>query len=156
INDAISGISLEDVMKYVQEFLPENNSLATVGFYTGGELSYMKIAGYDLSENEYFDDLDHPLMISFHNFALGNQIVFETLLIDDLKSLMPGNPDWMLGARACSALAQTIFKQFGVKFIIPSDSNLINGIVRKDFLVQMFVHFQQFVVCRHACTLRSF
>ncbi len=132
INESPSGVPLSEVTKYVQKFLPENNSFATVGFYTGGELTYMKLAGYELTENEFFKDTDHPSMITFNNFKLGNDIAFQTLSIDDLKSLMPNNPNWMLGARACSALAQAIFDHFKVKFIIPSDSNLMNGIVRKD------------------------
>ena len=43
---------------------------------------------------------------------------------------MPSNPLWMHGARACSAIAQGIVKRFEVKNIIPSDSNMIHGVIR--------------------------
>lgn len=41
---------------------------------------------------------------------------------------MPDSPKWMHGARACSALAEAICKKYGIDYIIPSDSNLIDGI----------------------------
>lgn len=46
---------------------------------------------------------------------------------------MPENPTWMHGARACSALAQAICEKYGVETIVPSNSNLINGVARQEF-----------------------
>ena len=42
--------------------------------------------------------------------------------------MMPNNPEWMTGARACSALAQAICQCFNIQYIVPSDSNLIDGV----------------------------
>lgn len=43
------------------------------------------------------------------------------------------NPTWMHGARACSAIAQAISEKYGIENIVPSNSNLINGVVRREF-----------------------
>lgn len=46
---------------------------------------------------------------------------------------MPDNPKWMHGARGCSAIAQAICQKYSVQTIIPSNSNIINGIIRQEF-----------------------
>jgi hypothetical protein len=46
---------------------------------------------------------------------------------------MPENPKWMHGARPCSAIAQAICEKYNIEKIIPSDSNIIHGIVRQEF-----------------------
>ena len=46
---------------------------------------------------------------------------------------MPESPGWMFGARACSALAEAICSKYDVEHIIPSNSNLIDGICRVEF-----------------------
>jgi len=53
--------------------------------------------------------------------------------VKELEKLMPENPTRMNGARACSAFAQSICEKYGIKIIIPSNSNLIDGVIRKDF-----------------------
>ena len=52
--------------------------------------------------------------------------------LDELRSLMPSNPDWMNGAKAGVLLGETIFKKANIKYIIPSDLNLINGVVKEE------------------------
>jgi len=43
---------------------------------------------------------------------------------------MPQNPKWMDGARAGAVLPQAIFERAKIKTIIPSDLNLINGVIK--------------------------
>ncbi len=50
-----------------------------------------------------------------------------------MESLLPENPNWMHGARGCSAIAQAICEKYKLETLIPSDSNLINGVSRKEF-----------------------
>ncbi len=42
---------------------------------------------------------------------------------------MPNNPKWMDGARAGAIIPLSIFKKAKIKWIIPSDLNLINGVI---------------------------
>lgn len=42
---------------------------------------------------------------------------------------MPGNPKWMDGARPGAVLPVAIFDLANIKVIIPSDLNLINGVI---------------------------
>jgi hypothetical protein len=46
---------------------------------------------------------------------------------------MPNNPKWMHGARGCSAIAQAICQKYRIQTIIPSNSNIVNGIARQEF-----------------------
>lgn len=131
INQPISSVSIDGVMDFVHQSLAEINSKVKIAFYTGGELAYMKLAGYGLKDNKLFKDPDHPNVISFKDFSDRNFDVFSKIKLEDLESLMPENPKWMHGARGCSALAQAIFSKYGIETIIPSNSNMIDGIVRK-------------------------
>jgi len=130
INEEYSGHSVEDVMSFVKEKLPEIRNKTRYAVYTGGELRYMELAGYNLVKNDLFDDEDHPKKISIEDFSLRNEEVFSSTTFRELENKMPDNPRWIHGSRACSALAQAIFEKYNVEFIIPSDSNIIDGYAR--------------------------
>lgn len=132
LNDGYSGHTVEDVMFFVKERLPEIRNKTRYAVYTGGELSYMELVGYNLVANDLFKDGNHPKKISLQDFSRKNLEVFNSMTFKELENKMPENPKWMHGARACSALAQAIFEKYDVEFIIPSDSNIINGYVREE------------------------
>jgi len=52
--------------------------------------------------------------------------------MDDLRALMPQNPNWMSGARPGAVFPMAIFNLCNINIIVPSDLNLINGVI-KDF-----------------------
>lgn len=133
INDSISQISLDKIVDFVDKFLPKDVGESAVAFYTGGELSYMQLAGYELESNYLFADKNHPQIISFKNFARKNLEIYNKITLQELEDLMPANPTWMHGARACSGLAQAVCAKYKVKTIIPSDANLIDGVARREF-----------------------
>lgn len=130
INNPVVGAGLESVLEYVTAVLPELSSKVKMAFYTGGELNYMQLAGYPLEKNNLFEDSDHPVFIFTTNFAQKNKKIYTEIKLAELEALMPENPKWMHGARGCSAIAQAICEKYGVEKIIPSNSNLINGVVR--------------------------
>lgn len=133
INDQKSGVSLDTVIKFVSEKLPALDNKVKTALYSGGELTYMQLAKYSLQANKLFNDEDHPSMITLKNFSSKNKEVFEKISLRELEELMPDNPTWMHGARACSALAQAICDKYGIEIIVPSNSNLINGVSRQEF-----------------------
>lgn len=131
INDSVSGTPLSLLVKDLETRIPTPTAPTKVAFYTGGELTYMRLASYNVQPNTLFQDDDHPLMISRSDFEKRNNQIFSEVSLSELESLMPENPKWMHGARACSVIAQVICTQYGVETLIPSDSNLIHGIARK-------------------------
>ena len=58
------------------------------------------------------------------------ELLYDTEL-ENLYSLMPENPKWMDGAKAGIMLGQAIFKKASIKYIVPSDLNLIYGVVKE-------------------------
>ena len=133
INKDLMGHSMEEIIAFIKEKLPTVEKLSKVAFYSGGELSFMKLAGYPLFKNTLFDDSDHPLVISFSDFKQETKKICFERTLDSLKNLMLENPSWMNGARGCSLIAQTICEEYGISTMVPSDSNLIDGVVRQEF-----------------------
>lgn len=135
INDKYSKYSFDEIVESIENYI-KNEIKVTYKFenaiYTGGELTYMTTVGYPLVDNMLFDDIYHKYMINIIDYETKNREIFSTISLDELKKMMPKNPKWMNGARACSAIAQAIFNVFNVKNIIPSDSNLINGINKQE------------------------
>lgn len=72
-------------------------------------------------------------MITIDDYKIKNKEIFEKITLKELEDLMPDNPKWMHGARAFSAISQAICEKYGILKIIPSDSNLINGVIRQEF-----------------------
>jgi len=133
INAEYSLVKIENLVEEIKKRLPTLQNKPKIAFYTGGELTYMKLANYPLSKNNLFEDEDHPYLIRIEEFKNKNKEIFEKISLRELENLMPENPKWMHGARASSAIAQAIFEKYGIETIIPSDSNIINGIVRQEF-----------------------
>lgn len=133
LNDSTAGYQLQEVVTFVQALLPEAERKIDEAFYSGGELQYMQLVGYPLRENTLFKDEEHPFIIDLEDFRNKNEEVFSNITIKTLESFMPDDPRWMHGARACSAIAQAIFEKYHIKTIIPSNTNLIDGVARKEF-----------------------
>ena len=133
INNPVSAARIKDVVMFVKRRLPCLSNQVKVAFYTGGELTYMQLAGYPLEENGLFEDGDHPFTISTGVFAKRNEEIFEKVKLNELEALIPENPTWMHGARGCSAIAQAICEKYGIKTIVPSNSNIVHGVARQEF-----------------------
>ncbi|HOS87932.1 MAG TPA: hypothetical protein PL093_00130 [Candidatus Pacearchaeota archaeon] len=133
INEDISGVEIDDIVDYISNFLPELTNKVNKAFYNGGELTYMRLVGYNLTKNTLFNDPCHPSVIHTPDFIKKNKEVFKTIKLKELEALMPHDPKWMHGARGCSAIAQAICKKYNIETIIPSDSNTINGIIEREF-----------------------
>ncbi len=132
INDNYSAYSIDSLVNEItvdlENHLAKTRGSYNVAIYTGGELNYMRCAEYPLIHNDLFADQKHPNMIKATDYFRKNHEIFTSISLDELKAMMPNNPEWMGGARACSAIAQAIMQYFHVDVIIPSDSNMIDGV----------------------------
>lgn len=123
-----------EVEKLIEK-LPEIESNAEIAINSGGELTWMKLAHYALEKNTFFDDPDHPFYVTTENSRTRNKEIFTQIPLDELVKLMPDNPTWLHGTKAYNLLCEAICVKYGIKYLIPSDSNLINGVVR--ILIEM-------------------
>lgn len=131
INEEYSGNSVEEIEAFTDEKL-SSLSLDTdydVAIFTGGEERFELLTNFNLVKNTLFEDNNHKYMISLEDYISGTKKVFDDISINELYSLMPDNPKWMDGARAGAIIPLSLFKRANVKWIIPSDLNLINGVI---------------------------
>ena len=133
INELNSGITKEEVINYLETLIPENIDFnCDIAIHTGGELRFQKLVKYNLQENKFFEDGIHKEYVTYEDFDKKNNEILKNTSLEELRSLMPSNPDWMNGAKAGVLLGETIFKKANIKYIIPSDLNLINGVVKEE------------------------
>lgn len=131
VNEEISACSVEEINEFVK------NKLKDISFdndydcaiFTGGEERFEKLTNFNLVPNTLFQDGIHKYMLSLEDYIEGTKRVFDTITLSELYKLMPGNPKWMDGARAGAIIPLAIFELANIKTIIPSDLNLINGVI---------------------------
>lgn len=131
VNETVSGNTIEEmdafVAKKIKEVTFEQDYDCAI--FTGGEERFEKLTNFNLVPNTLFDDGVHSYMVSFTDYIEGTEKVFYEITMDELYSLMPENPKWMDGARSGAIIPLTIFKKANIPWIIPSDLNLIHGVI---------------------------
>ncbi|MDE6141120.1 MAG: hypothetical protein K2G03_00815, partial [Bacilli bacterium] len=131
INEPASGHTVEETEEFIEEKLKDlviDNDY-DVAIFTGGEERFELLTGFNLVENTLFNDGIHKYMLSLEDYIKGTEKVFYDMTLEELYELMPSNPKWMDGARAGAIIPLVLFKKTNVKWIIPSDLNLINGVI---------------------------
>ncbi len=131
VNMTYSEDTVEDMEKFVSEKL-EGIELDTdydCAIFTGGEERFELLTNFNLIPNTLFNDNIHKYMVSIEDYISGTEKVFYNISLEELYKLMPSNPKWMDGARSGAIIPLVLFKLANVKWIIPSDLNLINGVI---------------------------
>lgn len=131
VNNACSGNTVEEMDLFVQKrlegFVLDKDYDCAI--FTGGEERFELLTDFNLVENTLFNDGIHKYMVSLEDYISGTKKVFYDMTMEELYKLMPLNPKWMDGARSGAIIPLTLFKMAGIKWIIPSDLNLINGVI---------------------------
>ncbi len=131
VNEVYSGNTIEDMENFVKTrldsiTLDEDYDCA---IFTGGEERFELLTGFHLVENTLFQDGIHHYMLSLEDYVKGTEKVFYEMTMEELYNLMPANPKWMDGARSGAIIPLVLFRIANVDWVIPSDLNLINGVI---------------------------
>lgn len=131
VNDEYSGDTVEEMEKFVLDSITDIqfDQDYDCAIFTGGEERFELLTEFNLVENTLFNDNIHKYMVSLEDYVKGTEKVFYDLSMLKLFELMPSNPKWMDGARSGAIIPLAIFRKANIKWIIPSDLNLINGVI---------------------------
>lgn len=131
VNEKYSGNTVEEMEQFVFDKLVDLklDKDYDCAIFTGGEERFELLTGFNLVDNTLFNDNIHKYMLNLEDYIKGTEKVFRDISIDELYELMPSNPKWMDGARSGAIIPLVLFKMANVKWIIPSDLNLINGVI---------------------------
>ena len=134
INEVSCHIKQEEIIDYILNRIKNVNINynCEIAIHTGGELRFQKLVKYNLQKNEFFKDGIHKLYVTYEDFDKKNKELLYNTKLEDLYKLLPENPKWMDGAKAGAILGQAIFKKANIKYIIPSDLNLIHGVIKNN------------------------
>lgn len=131
VNEKYSGNTLEEMEQFIADKLNDVvlDKDYDCAIFTGGEERFELLVGFNLVENNLFNDNIHKYMLTLEDYVAGTEKVLYNMSLDELHALMPSNPKWMDGARSGAIIPLVLFKKANVKWIIPSDLNLINGVI---------------------------
>lgn len=131
VNEKYSGNTMEEMEKFVSERLSgiELDKDYDCAIFTGGEERFELLTGFHLVDNTLFNDNIHKYMLSLEDYIKGTEKVFNDISLEELYELMPTNPKWMDGARSGAIIPLVLFRMANVDWIVPSDLNLINGVI---------------------------
>lgn len=131
VNESISGVSVSEMTDSVLDRLKDLSldQDYDCAIFTGGEERFELLTDFNLVPNTLFDDGIHKYMVSFDDYIEGTEKVFNEITMEELYKLMPGNPKWMDGARSGAIIPLALFRKGNIPWIIPSDLNLINGVI---------------------------
>ncbi len=130
VDDGYAPASLKDMMEFADGLIKDIEFEKDYNTAIFRELDFQRNAGYLLEENKLFEDSNHPLMISMDNLEKSVERIFTGFTLAELYTQRPHNPSWMDGARHFAALSLALLKKIGVEFAVPSNLNLINGVVK--------------------------
>lgn len=130
-NESISKVTIEEVEEFVHDRLKETSfdTDYDCAIFTGGEERFELLTNFPLEQNSLFQDGIHKYMISTEKYVEASNKVFFEYTLEELYNLMPQNPKWMDGARLGAVLPLAIFHMANIPYVIPSDLNLINGVI---------------------------
>lgn len=131
VNEFYSKNTVEEMEKFVSDRLIDiqlDNDY-DCAIFTGGEERFELLTEFHLIPNTLFHDSVHKYMISLEDYIKGTKKVFYNISLEELYNLMPHNPKWMDGARSGAIIPLVLFKKANIKWIVPSDLNLINGVI---------------------------
>ena len=131
VNESYSEDTIEDMEQFVRERLKDItlDQDYDCAIFTGGEERFELLTGFSLVENTLFHDNIHNYMLCLEDYIKGTKKVFYDISMEQLYELMPSNPKWMDGARSGAIIPLVLFKMANVTWIVPSDLNLINGVI---------------------------
>lgn len=132
VNEEYSGNTVEEMEDFVNGKLSdfELDQDYDCAIFTGGEERFELLTEFNLVENTLFNDHIHQYMLKIEDYIKGTEKVFYEITMEQLYQLMPGNPKWMDGARSGAIIPLVLFKKANVKWVVPSDLNLINGVIK--------------------------
>ena len=131
VNELYSGAKVEEMESFIADKLSDiklDNDY-DCAIFTGGEERFELLTKFNLVNNTLFNDGIHKYMLTLDEYINGTKKVFYDMSLNELYELMPSNPKWMDGARSGAIIPLVLFKKANVKWIIPSDLNLINGVI---------------------------
>jgi len=134
INDIKEKVGQDEVIEYILDIIKEEQIEMDFdcAIYMGEELRFQELLKYKLIPNNIFFDGIHIYMIEYEDFNTKNKEIMKKTTLQELYEIIPENKKRMYDAKARILLGQAIFKKAKIKIIVPSDLNIINGVIRDE------------------------
>lgn len=130
----ITKVTFNEMYEYISKNLTQlPKTKCKYAIFTGLHLTYNKVAGNKMEDNNIFAKKNIPKYITTENYKAYTINTIEKRNLKELKDNYPQDPKFMDGARASISIITYILEKTGAKYIFPTDLNMIDGIVNEIF-----------------------
>ena len=130
----ITKVTFNEMYEYISKNLTQlPKTKCKYAIFTGLHLTYNKVAGNKMEDNNIFAKKNIPKYITTENYKAYTINTIEKRNLKELKDNYPQDPKFMDGARASISIITYVLEKTGAKYIFPTDLNMIDGIVNEIF-----------------------
>lgn len=130
----ITKVTFNEMYEYISKNLTQlPKTKCKYAIFTGLHLTYNKVAGNKMEDNNIFTKKNIPKYITTENYKAYTINTIEKRNLKELKDNYPQDPKFMDGARASISIITYVLEKTGAKYIFPTDLNMIDGIVNEIF-----------------------
>ena len=130
----ITKVTFNQIYEYISKNLTQlPKTKCKYAIFTGLHLTYNKVAGNKMEDNDIFIKKNIPKYITSEKYKNYTINTIEKRNLKELKDNYPQDPKFMDGARASVSIITYILEKTGAEYIFPTDLNMIDGIVNEIF-----------------------
>ncbi len=130
--DDIAKSKLEDVKDYIKKHLNlPKEKCDTLILAGGGHLLFALNSSIKYEKNTIYTDNNAPIMMDIETREKETKRYYESISLDAIRKRVD-NPEWWFATRAMCAFVLVVAEEIDAKVIIPTDIDMVYGIIAKE------------------------
>ena len=126
-----ASTDIEKVEQYIKGRLNLPKEKADILILAGGgHEKFARLSGIKYEENTLYKDPASPIMMDIETRINESKRYFTEISLDEIRKRVD-DPDWWYATRAMCGFALVVAKEIGAKYVIPTDTSMVYGILEK-------------------------
>ena len=120
---------VEEIKKTIRERLNlPKQKVETLILAGGGHLYFALNSGITYEKNNLYSDKLQPIMMDIETRIKDTGRYYEEISLDKIRKRVD-DPAWWYATRAMCAFVLVVAEELGVKYIVPTDISMVNGLL---------------------------
>jgi hypothetical protein len=125
----VTTTDIEEVKKTIREKLSlPKQKVETLILAGGGHLYFALNSGVSYKKNNLYSNKLQPIMMDIETRIKDTKRYYKEISLDEIRKLVD-DPAWWYATRAMCAFVLVVAEELGVKYIVPTDISMVNGLI---------------------------